>query len=418
MICFHNPGLIDLDAVRTMGVSVKNPGSFGMFGTGFKYALATALRGGAKVTLYRGEDKHEFHTEEKVIRGEAFEIVCMDGASLGFVVNLGKNWQPWMVLREFGCNARDEGGDFFHTEQELPECFEPREDQTLLMVDWADLDDAWQNRGDLFLEGEPIYQNEDVRILAGPSPHLFYRGVRVFKLEKPAAYSYDILAEQMLTEDRTLLGEWSANSLIRNALLEMDSKAALEKAICAGNSYYEGGFNFEQSAQYKKPTRAFLDAVMEARERGDSNLNGSAKIVLQKHMRRASAEERSSYGGGGYHRAINDAFSYAIEALNELGVSFAEEQAFITTDELPEGVLSMVENGRVYVHKELLRRNAREIAEEMLKRWADLAGLYSSESVIGTLGPILLNRHEGMANILKAIEEDDAAEIEPEPAEA
>jgi hypothetical protein len=408
MIYFHNPGLIDLEAVRTMGASVKLPNSFGIFGTGFKYGLATVLRGGGAVTLWRGDDRHEFHTEERQIRGETFEIVCMDGASLGFTTQLGRNWQPWMAFREFACNARDEGGDFASSEEGRGLDAFQGEESTVIVIEWGDLDDAWRQRGDLFLEGEPIYQNEQVRILPGPSPHLFYRGVRVFKLEKPAAYSYDILTEQMLTEDRTLYGEWSASAIIRDALLEMDSKAALEKALCAGSNYYEGAFNYEQAAKYKTPTRAFLDTVMEARERGDSNLNGSAKIVLQKHMRKTADSE--AYGGGFYHRAINDAFSYAIEALDELGVKFSEKQPFITTDELPEGVMSMVESGRVYVHNDLLRRNAREIAGELLKRWVDLAGLYTPEAVVDTLGPLLIGRHDGMRRILKAIEEDAKVE--------
>lgn len=34
MIIFRNSGIIDIDAVRTMGVSVKAPGSFGYFEIG------------------------------------------------------------------------------------------------------------------------------------------------------------------------------------------------------------------------------------------------------------------------------------------------------------------------------------------------------------------------------------------------
>ena len=414
MLYFHNPGLIDLLAVRTMGASVKLPNSFGMFGTGFKYGVATALRGGANVRLYRGEDIPEFTLQPTEIRGEEFQLVCLDGEPMGFTSQLGKNWQPWMVLREFGCNARDEGGDFASSEEGRVLADFISANSTVIQIEWDDLDDAWRNRGDLFLEGEPIYANEKVRILPGPSPHLFYRGVRVFKLEKPAAYSYDILAEQMLTEDRTLYGEWSAGAIIREALLELDSKAALEPVLCAGKNYYEGEFDYQSAAMDKAPTRAFLDAVMEARERGDHNLNATAKLVLQKQMRKAA--ESTSYGSGYYHRAVSDAFSYAIDALDELGVEFDEEQEFIKTSELPEGVLSMVEGGRVYIHHDLLRRNAREIAEQLLKRWADLAALHSQEAVIDALGPLLLNQHDGMRRILKAIEEDRAEQ--PEEAEA
>jgi hypothetical protein len=415
MLFFHNPGLIDLMAARTMGVSVKLPNSFGMFGTGFKYGIATALRGGANIDLYRGEELHSFSLEPTEIRGEEFDLVCLDGEPMGFTSKLGLNWQPWMVLREFGCNARDEGGDFASSEEGRRTADFQSANSTVIVIQWDELDDAWRNRGDLFLDGEPIYANEKVRILPGPSPHLFYRGVRVFKLEKPAIYSYDILSEQILTEDRTLLGEWTAGHLIREALMELDSKAALEPVLCAGKNYYEGEFDYQQAAMYKTPTRAFLDTTMEARERGDHNLNTTAKLVLQKQMRKAGGVQ--SFGGGIYSRAINDAFGYAVDALDELGVKFDDEQEFVKTAEMPEGVLSMVEAGRVYIHHDLLRRNAREIAEQLLKRWSDLNAFHSQESVLEALGPLLLNRHEGMQRILKAIEED-AAEPEGEAVEA
>ena len=53
-VYFANAGLIDLDVIRIMGVSVKtkdNP--IGYFGTGLKFALSTLLRSGHKVTLLR-----------------------------------------------------------------------------------------------------------------------------------------------------------------------------------------------------------------------------------------------------------------------------------------------------------------------------------------------------------------------------
>ena len=84
MIVFHNPGLIDLDAIRLMGASVKLPDSFGRFGTGFKYGLATVLRGGAicaKIKRKGGEVIVEL--EEFASRAEAaareIELIALYG---------------------------------------------------------------------------------------------------------------------------------------------------------------------------------------------------------------------------------------------------------------------------------------------------------------------------------------------------
>lgn len=51
-IIFENPGELDLNALRIMGVSVKQSDSpIGMFGTGLKYAVATAMRLGGSVEI-------------------------------------------------------------------------------------------------------------------------------------------------------------------------------------------------------------------------------------------------------------------------------------------------------------------------------------------------------------------------------
>ena len=76
MIVFQNPGLIDLAAVITMGVSVKEGDTpIGFFGTGLKFAIATILRNGGGIELYRGGDKHVFGIEPGTVRGEAFDFV-------------------------------------------------------------------------------------------------------------------------------------------------------------------------------------------------------------------------------------------------------------------------------------------------------------------------------------------------------
>lgn len=421
MLIFHNDGLIDLDAVRTMGVSVKNEGSFGRFGTGIKYGIATILRGGGTIRLHRGNDFHVFSARKKTIRGQEFMLACLDNKSMGFTTSLGRDWQPWMVLREFGCNARDEGGDFCATREGLGLDSFTGADRTVFEVEWEELETAYSGKADLFIEGEPMFANTDLRILPGSSAHLFYRGVRVFKLEKPSHFRYDILAEQSLTEDRSLVGDYTAKALIRDTLLAMDDKAILGEALLAGGNYLEGQIDFTGGYNTPKASRAFLDVTIEAREAGSNNLSDSARKVLQKHMRETRAREFS--GGGAYYRSHNDRFSYAIDALDELGVKFEEDQQFVTVDELPGNAMSMLEGGRVYVHEELLKRSAHDIALELFKRWIDLKGLYTVDAAASLLGPILLARHAGMARVLRLSKEDEAviqgAEVEPsKPTEA
>jgi hypothetical protein len=390
MLKFTNPGLIDLDAVRTMGVSVKNPGSFGFFGTGLKFAIATILRGGGSITIYRGTDAHPLAAEEKVIRGETFKIVTLDGEPMGITTQLGRNWEPWMVLRELGCNAKDEGGEFAL----MDDGFDPAvhtavlaDDHTTIVVDWAELDAAYRQRGDLFVEGEPLVVTDSLRILAGPSAHVFYRGVRVYKLDKPSLYKYDILADQVLTEDRTLYGMHNVDQLIRDAMLALDDATIIRPVISATDGYHEAKLSYESWST--KPSRTFLDTAIEVRA-ARQKLNQSARDLLMKNMR-DTADGETVTSSTSYRRVRADGFSYAIETLVGVGIVFEDEQQFVTVDELPGNALSIVEKGRVYLLRDLIDGPARPVAEQLIARWIDLKGsIYSPEDAINILAPLLL----------------------------
>lgn len=70
-IYFSNPGHIELDTIRTMGVSVKegeNP--IGYFGTGLKYAIATLLRTDHIISLRANGETIQFRTKPKETRGQ------------------------------------------------------------------------------------------------------------------------------------------------------------------------------------------------------------------------------------------------------------------------------------------------------------------------------------------------------------
>lgn len=429
MLVFTNPGLIDLEAVRTLGVSVKQPGSFGRFGTGLKFAIATILRGGGKVSLWRGLDQHQLGTVEREVRGQQFHIVTLDEQPMGITTQLGRDWQPWMVLRELGCNALDEGGIFsllddrkdeegnsiIYIPTEGPNA--PSEDRTILAVAWPDLETAYQQRDELFLPtSKPtLHQVPTLRILPGPSAHLFYRGIRVYKLEHPSAFTYDLLSEQYLTEDRTLVSSHQADKTIRDAILTLTDREIVRQALTTEKSYHEASLDFQDCSRGIKPSRAWLDAAIEARESKTLG-NDSARQLLMKYMRGTAEEE--SYYGGSYRRVIDDAFQYAIDLLSDLGITFADEQKFVLVPELPTAsMLTMLENGRIYFVKELTAQPAREIAMEMLLRWSELnVKGYDQDAMVKLLAPFILGRSKTLKHDEELIAEDKALLELGEPA--
>jgi hypothetical protein len=393
MIVFSNPGLIDIEAVRTMGVSVKNPGSFGFFGTGLKFAIATILRGGGSIEIYRGNDLIEISTQSRVIRGEPFDLIYLAGEPMGISTQLGKNWEPWMVLRELGCNAKDEGGDFFGMDESpapassapsLSDCL--ADDHTVIAVRWAALDEAYQARGDLFLEidGDPVLKTNHVEAYDRPSPYLYYRGVRVFKLAKPSRLTYNLISDQRLTEDRSLANHYLADIYIKAAIIAIDSRALAYSAITTGEGYHEFGLDFDGSDQASK---AFLDAAFDAKEKG-VRISDSVRRLILRHMR----EETQSYGGS-YHKITSQPLEAAIEGMNEIGLDIdLEKNPVVIIAELPSaGMRSMSEAGRIYILDSVLREGPAAIAIELIKRLVDIRCPlgYASEAA-DLLAPLLI----------------------------
>jgi len=228
----QNPGLIDIAAVTTMGVSVKDgDGAIGYFGTGLKFAIATILRGGGRVAIYRGHDAYHFGVKKTEVRGQSFDLVTMNGEALGFTTQLGRTWEPWMAFRELASNCRDESG--FYTTSAT----DPMEDYTTIIA--TGLADVWHERETILLEREPLSTMPTAEIHEGPSFYVYYRGVRVHRLSCPSAHLYNIRSKIELTEDRTAKSWYEVEIAIERAIGALDDRHLLRTALTCGEQYAE-----------------------------------------------------------------------------------------------------------------------------------------------------------------------------------
>lgn len=406
MIIFRNPGLIDIAAVRTMGVSVKKPGSIGYFGTGLKFAIATILRGGGDIAIFTGDDRHDLGKRSRKIQGEAFDVVTLDNKELGFTTQLGRNWEPWMVLRELGSNATDEGGDFGKEDDVADISAFGLADHTTIVVRWDELDNAYRSRDELFLALDDndarLDVAESITAWDRSSPYLFYRGIRAFKLQKPTRLTYNIHSAQTLTEDRHLLGTWNADAAIVQAVLISTDKEIVKEVICAGDSYHEHKLDFDKP-QFK-PTREFLDAAIAAKEAGARTMNESVKKLLLRIMR----QERTESRGGSYSQPVRhyDALETAMEYLSRLGLDIdVDKNPIITVPELPEGVNSMVEEQRIYILDSMVEGASVDIdvwnlIHEIGRRYCELNCQYGGAmEAIDFLLPLLMDTDDKLVKV-------------------
>lgn len=236
-VIFKNKGEIDIRAVTTMGVSVKADSAIGYFGTGLKFAIATVLRNRGKITIYSGVSVYSFEVVKEDIRGKDFDIVSMNGSPLGFTTQLGRDWEPWMAVREILCNCEDEKG-----EHGIDLDFTPDSGSTVVEVDCDVFTKAYFEKDDYILNKsqKPIITLNGLEVYKGVTNNLFYKGVKVYTSEKPYMYHYNLTNHTQLTEDRQLKYEsYDNHHTLASLLMSIEDSEFISKLTKCGNRFAE-----------------------------------------------------------------------------------------------------------------------------------------------------------------------------------
>lgn len=247
MICFSNPGEIDIEAVTVLGASIK-PGAspIGFFGTGLKYAIAVLLRERQAIEIWSGVSCYRFELRSRMIRGEPFDIIHMIGPgaqdrSLGFTTAFGRNWTLENAYRELWSNAKDERGTVSEYEEDA------LAGTTTIMVSGKAFASVHANRFEFLLAPSRIKLAEanGLEIFAGTSERVFYKGIAALKLTKPSLFTYNITKTMPLTEDRTLSGgEYHLDTLVKDWAKFHAPEELLRDIICAPKETYESTLYF------------------------------------------------------------------------------------------------------------------------------------------------------------------------------
>lgn len=267
-VVFDTPGLIDMRSFTLMGVSVKpaHDKPIGLFGTGLKYAAAVLVRMGADLAVYRGlDEKWTFRSVKDEFRGSEIEHVQMvryrgkmlpeKVIHLPYTTTYGRNWLPWMVVRELEANTRDELGYSFVSDNDHGGS---GTGHTRIVVRHADFLEAYNKLDEIFLAGASV-DGSGVEALAGESKFLYWRGMKVFELPKPSSQTYNFLDPMQLTEDRTLQSVYDANSRLGIWLQRHDDESMIRKTLTAGDKYWEHNVDLNQ---FVAPSRAFHNAAI------------------------------------------------------------------------------------------------------------------------------------------------------------
>ena len=371
MIIFENRGEADILALVTFGVSVKegdNP--IGMFGTGFKYALAVILRDGGSVSAFIGEEEHQFGVEKVEVRGRQISFVTVIrvgieevSTRLGFTTDLGKNWLPWMAYRELYCNARDEGGEVY-TVATGDQATDPRPSLTQIRVKSAALETVHADAADYFLEDTPDWTVGDVEVRRRPSRVLYYRGIRVMELPKPSLFTYNLLGRIDLTEDRTIANPYMAAYYLSRAIGKSDDPALLETALTATQSAFESGLDYHSYGETPSPT--FL-ATVSRLSSGTGHVVESARTVWRVRQPVEFSPKIATVTGA-HILTWNRASKLFEKILNET----VAPRTLTVVEDLDDGTLVTTTDGVTYVSLAALDPdNAAPLAGALLKEYAN-----------------------------------------------
>lgn len=112
-----NAGLICAEDLTLIGSSTKREqqGKIGMFGSGWKYALAWLLRNECTPTIFAGEKQIVIDTKIKLHRDNPVSVITVDDLETSLTTEMGPKWSGWMALREVISNAIDEGNHTIST---------------------------------------------------------------------------------------------------------------------------------------------------------------------------------------------------------------------------------------------------------------------------------------------------------------
>lgn len=308
---FWTRSILDEEFLFTMGMSVKEKSNpIGYFGTGLKYAVAVILRLGGTITICTPETKYHFGVEQRTVRGKSFGvIICrkeyryaegndFPTQQMPMTTDYGKDWRPWMALRELYSNTIDEGGCVYDFTRDPKLRDDPllQEPGTLIEVDCGDVYDAWRSRHDIWLLDKsnraPVYESDALEVYLRPSNALFYQGIRVSQDGFKSALTYNIKRHINLTEDRTY-SSWSFQWDFSGDIMKINVRDVARKILEAttNETVVESEFNLALLHNEDYASTAMQEEALRVYRLDPNQLGQTAREAMVKYQRHHSFDE-------------------------------------------------------------------------------------------------------------------------------
>lgn len=350
-VYFANAGLIDLDVLRVMGVSIKlkaNP--IGYFGTGLKFGVATLLRTGHKVVLVRGGERLELTARPVTIRGEEVQRVFMGEEALPFTTELGKNWDVWQAYRELHSNTLDEAGVISD---------KPQTGDTVIEVTGPGIQMEFNNRDAIFISGKPLAANEFLEVHPGPTRYVYYRGVRAGAMPNELSFAYNLLCPMTLTEDRTFESQFTVEWKLSQLIPKIEHAGVMAE-LMSGKDRWDQKLDW---GMCPTPSKAFMDVA--AARYTDQTINPAVQRVVNRDL-----QARGVFPPARMTDAQQDKFLSAFAPLLKLGCTLSPEDVEVV-ESLGPGVMGLYhkERNQVFLAASTLDYGLETVVATLYEEW-------------------------------------------------
>ncbi len=361
-VALVNPGEIDPLAISTMGANIKeidNP--IGRFGTGLKYGIAILLRLGHGVKIWSGGTLYEFTTQEVMIRDRPFQMIYMNGEPMNITTQLGRDWEMWKAFREFYCNCLDEGGNAYAGQ---PRSGDLGPGKTVIQVEGDEFYEVFKNREDYILTSPPAARLLSVNLHLGSSRSLYYRGVRVYELQKPTKFRYNLQDGITLTEDRTIRSIHEAVAHITWSVCACQEPDVVLDILTCGDGFFEHELDFNSPNLIVGET--FRRVLNEAMHSKKSQYVGSPARKLHTRLTTPLRDKYAEIQPNSVERAQLERAKAVVRTLG------MEPDAYSITfvESLGGSILGEAKHGRIYLSRRSAAMGTKNLAgtlyEEML----------------------------------------------------
>jgi hypothetical protein len=236
---------------------------------------------------------------------------------------------------------------------------------TQIVVESEKFVELFENRSEIFLQGEAFEETPHAKIHGGESNHVLYRDIRIATFNKPMMYRYDIQKHIELTEDRTIKFHFQIiNDTLVDTVLTSDDEEFIQSVLTAPDHTHEATLDFMDNRAIASDT--FRKLAGELRRTKLDKSNQSAMRLFERDLKAVDKFETFTPAPQ-EQRMVMDAIGF----LADLGYVIDEFPIlFVVT--LGESVLALAEDGKIILTQSLLNKGRKTVAHALLEEFIHL----------------------------------------------